>query len=108
MNRTAQPRLRIPIAMAVGGTTIALATIVGRGLSSAAVVEAVTIVAAMAYYSIGGRDTDGGALFGARADERQAGVGLRASALAGRATTVVALIGFVIQTARGESTGPSR
>jgi hypothetical protein len=69
-------------------------------------VEAVTIVAAMGYYAIGARDTDGGALFGSRADERQADVGLRASALAGRATTVVALVGFVIQTARGATTWP--
>jgi hypothetical protein len=106
MNRTTRPRLRVPIVMAAGGTTIALATILGSGLSRAAGVEAFTVVAAIGYYYLGGRDSDGGALIGAQADERQAGLGLRASALAGRATIVVALAGFVVQTARGQDTWP--
>jgi hypothetical protein len=106
MNPTAQPRLRVPIVMAAGGTMIALATLLGRGPSRAALVEAFTIVAAIGYHWLGGRDTDGGSLFGSRADERQEDIGLRASAFAGRATIVVALAGFVVQTARGQTTWP--
>jgi hypothetical protein len=106
MNPTAPPRFRVPIVMAAGGTAIALATMLGSGLSRAFVVEAFTVVAAIGYYRLGGRDTDGGSLFGSRADERQADIGLRASALAGRATIVVALTGFVVQTARGQAIWP--
>ena len=53
-----------------------------------------------------GRDSDSGALVGARADERQADIGLRATAFAGRVMTTFALAGFVIETARGEDAWP--
>ena len=75
MNPKTQPRLRVPMVMAAGGTMIALATLLGRGPSRAALVEAFTIVATIGYHWLGGRDTDGGSLFGSRADERQEDIG---------------------------------
>jgi hypothetical protein len=107
MTQTTDDRIRVPFVMAVGGTAIAAATFLGgRGLSGAALVEAFTVIATVGYYYLGGRDTDTGALVGARADERQADLGLRASAFAGQTMAAFALGGFVIQTARGASAWP--
>lgn len=71
MNQTKQNRLRVPIVMAAVGTAIAVATALGRGLAAAALGEAFTVAATLGYYYLGGRDSDTGALVGARADERQ-------------------------------------
>ncbi len=87
MKRTTHPRLLVPGVMAVGGSTIALATLVSSGWGAALAVEAFTIAATIGYYVVGGRDSDVGAMLGGRPDERQVGV--------------VALGGFVVATAVG-------
>ena len=56
--------------MAIGGTGIAVAVVIGRGWAAAAPVELVTIAAAIGYYVLGGRGGDLGAIIGHRADER--------------------------------------
>jgi hypothetical protein len=92
--------------MAVTGTAIGLATAISGGLAAGALVEVFVVVATVGYYRLGGHDTDAGAIFGTRTDERQAEIRLRASAFAGEATTVFALAAFVVQTARGASAWP--
>jgi hypothetical protein len=92
--------------MAVLGTAIALGSWIGHGWKAAIGVELVTLVAACGYFVLGGRDSDLGALFGARADERQASVGMRATALSGNAMAVVAVGGVVVGTAVGSSAWP--
>ena len=104
--RTRHARLRVPAVMAVGGSAIALASLVSSGWSAAIGVEVVTVAATFGYYVLGGRDSDVGAVFGARPDERQASIEMRATALAGNAMCVVAVVGFVIATARGTATWP--
>jgi hypothetical protein len=106
MTRTTHPRLLVPGVMAIGGSTIALATLVNSGWEAALSVEAFTIVATIGYYVLGGRDSDFGAIFGGRPDERQTSAGMKATALAGIVTTVVALGGFVVATAVGSTTWP--
>jgi hypothetical protein len=92
--------------MAVLGTAIAIGSLVGSGWSAALAVEAVTVVATIGYYVWGARESDFGALFGSRPDERQVSVGLRASALAGIVMSYLAVFGFVIETARGRDAWP--
>ncbi len=106
MTATTRQRLRVPLVMIGCGTVIALAAIPNSGLYGAFVIEAISVAAAFGYYVLGGRDSDSGALFGSRADERQATIALRAAALTGQVMTLAAIAGFVIQTARGASTWP--
>lgn len=103
---TAHRRLRVPGIMAIGGSAIALAALVRSGWEPALVVEAFTIAMSIGYSVLGGRDSDVGAILGERADERQTHVGMRATALAGMVTAVVALGGFVVATAVGSTVWP--
>jgi hypothetical protein len=106
MSGTKHPRLWVPAVMATGGSAIALASLASSGWGSALSVEAFMIVATIGYYVLGGRDSEFGAIFGSRPDERQASIGMRATALTGNAMVVVALVGFVISTALGTVTWP--
>jgi len=106
VKRTTHPRLLVPGVMAVGGSTIALATLVSSGWGAALAVEAFTIAATIGYYVVGGRDSDVGAMLGGRPDERQVGVETKAAAVAGIVTSVVALGGFVVATAVGSAVWP--
>jgi hypothetical protein len=106
MTTTKNSRLRVPAVMAIGGSAIALATLVNSGWEAALFVELFTIAATTGYYVLGGRDSDAGALFGSRPDERQMSVGMKATALAGNVMGIVALGGFVIATAMGAAIWP--
>ena len=104
--RTLDPRLRVPAVMALGGSAIALATLVGSGWAAALAVAAVTVGATVGYYVLGGHDSDLGAWFGSRPDERQSTLEVRAAAFAGIMMCAVALAGFVVATALGSATWP--
>jgi hypothetical protein len=104
--RTRDARLRVPTVMAIGGSAIALASIARSGWGAAIAVELVTIAATIGYYLLGGSESDVGAVFGARPDERQATIEMRATALVGNVMCLVAVIGFVIATALGSATWP--
>ena len=80
MNR--HPRLRAPAVMAIGGTVIAAAVVIGQGWAAAVPVEVVTIAAAIGYYVLGGRGSDLGAIVDRRTDERQESIRIAARALA--------------------------
>ena len=99
------PRLRRPAVTAIGGSAIAIAALISSGWRGA-VVEAVTVAAALGYYALGGRDTDFGAVMGSHTDERQSNIGMRARSLAACVMGAVAAVGFVIATARGSATWP--
>ena len=106
MIMTRHPRLRAPAVMAVGGSVIAAAVVIGQGWAAAAPVEAVTIAAAIGYYVLGGRGGDLGAIIGHRADERQESIRVRARSLAAQVAGLAALIGYVIELARGGAVWP--
>jgi hypothetical protein len=92
--------------MAIGGSAIALGTLIGAGWGSALGVEVFTALATVGYFVLGGRDSDFGAIFGSRPDERQTGIGVQASAMAGNAMAVVALGGVIIASAMGRLVWP--
>lgn len=99
-------RFRSPAVTWAGGTAIAAAATFANGWSAGALVETVTVVAAAGYYVLGGRDTDLGAIFGSRPDERQASAAMRASALAATAMAVVTLFGYAVAVALHAETWP--
>jgi hypothetical protein len=69
-------------------------------------VEVVTIAAAIGYYVLGGRGGDLAAIIGRRADERQESIRVRARSLAAQVAGLAALIGYVIELARGSAVWP--
>ena len=106
MMQTRNPRLVVPVFTAVLGTAIAIGAWVGAGWGAAVVVELGAVVGATGYFVLGGRDSDIGALFGSRADERQASIGVRATALVGNVLILVAIGGTVIAIAGGTAAWP--
>jgi hypothetical protein len=101
-----RPRLLVPAVMAGTGTALAIGTWIGNGWGAALGVELVTLIAACGYFVLGGRDSDIGALIASTPDERQASIGMRATALAGIVLGVVALGGVIVATATGTSVWP--
>ena len=105
MIMTMRPRLQVPATMAVLGTTIAIGSWIGSGWKSAVGIEIVTVVATVGYFILGGRDSDFGALFGSRPDERQISVSMRSTVLAANVLALLAIGGVVVSTAMGHSSG---
>jgi hypothetical protein len=103
---TRYPRLVAPAVTVVLGSAIALGAWIGTGWGPALGIELVTVIGACGYYLLGSRDSDVGALFGSRPDERQASIGMRAIALTGNVLILVAIGGVVIATATGISAWP--
>jgi len=83
MRRSIPPRLRKPALMVLSGILFAVAWLVRGGSLWWVSIPALIVAGARAvsYYRLGDRDTDEGALAGARADERQQLVGLRSRSL---------------------------
>jgi hypothetical protein len=106
MIMTRHPRLRAPAVMAIGGSVIAAAVLIGQGWAAAVPVEIVTIAAAIGYYLLGGRGGDLGAIIGHQADERQESIRVRARALAAQVAGRAALAGYLIELARGSTVWP--
>jgi hypothetical protein len=106
MIMTRHPRLRAPAVMAIGGSVIAAAVLIGQGWAAAVPVEIVTIAAAIGYYLLGGRGGDLGAIIGHQADERQESIRVRARALSAHVAGLAALAGYVIELARGSTVWP--
>jgi hypothetical protein len=100
MMRLSRGRLRTPVGMLIGGTGIATAVAVGQGWHNAIPVEVVTVLAAVGYFLLGGVDSDVGAIYGSRGDERQQMVRLRAQALAAQVTALAVVVGGMVAIAR--------
>ncbi len=92
--------------MVVGGSAIAIGSWIGQGLGAGLSVEIVTLVATFGYYVLGGRDSDLGALFGSRPDERQVSIDLRATAFTAHVLILVAVGGVVVSMAMGALVWP--
>lgn len=106
MIMTRHPRLRTPAVMAIGGSAIAAAALIAQGWAAAVPVEIVTVAGAIGYYVLGGSRNDLGAIIGHRTDERQASIRIRARALAAQVAGLAAVLGYVIQLARGGAVWP--
>jgi hypothetical protein len=92
--------------MIIGGIGFATATGEATGWVAAIPVAALAVVAAIGYYIWGGTDSDTGATFGGRADERQGQLRTRAQALVGVAGAAAALIGYMIAVAYKDPVWP--
>jgi hypothetical protein len=92
--------------MIIFGTGLTAAEDVSEGWKAAIPVAVIAVVAAIGYYIWGGRDSDVGAMIGARVDERQSLIRMRAQSLALVAGTVAALAGYPVAVARKDSVWP--
>jgi hypothetical protein len=99
MMRFIRPRLRVPVAVAVLGTAATAAVVVSQGWTTAIYVAIAWVVLAVGYYIWGGKDSDVGAVIGSRADERQASLEMKVTALQGKVMTAAAAVAFLIAVA---------
>lgn len=96
--RFLRPRLGTPMSVALIGTVVAAALAVGQGWTVGIVIEVVFVALAAGYWAWGGKDTDVGAVIGHRADERQASLEMKVTALQGKVMTGAAALAFLVAT----------
>ncbi len=96
-------RWQAPATVIIGGSIIALAVGIGHGWSKALIAEAIVLALGVGYFLLTGSNSDVGAIYGGRADERQHQVYLRASAAALRIMLGTAFICAVITVALNDS-----
>jgi hypothetical protein len=106
VNTFQRRRLRAPVFTAACGLALSIGVVVAAGWIAAAPVAAITAVSAIAYYWLGGTDTDVGALIGSRADERQSTVRLWVRAFAGASLLALGTIGAVVSAALHRAAWP--
>jgi hypothetical protein len=94
-----RPRLRVPVAVAILGTAATTAVVVSQGWTTGLYVEIAWVVLAVGYYVWGGKDSDVGAVIGSRADERQASLEMKVTALQGKVMAAAAVVAFLIAVA---------
>jgi len=91
-----RPRLRIPAQMVVLGAVLAVIFGTVQGLWGAVTILVSFLVLAAGYYVWGGKDTDVGAIIGSRADERQASLHIKVTALQGKVMTGAAAVTYLV------------
>lgn len=92
------PRLRAPALLAAAA---AVALVVGgatHGWASVADVLPIPLVAVVALFILGGRDSDRGAAVRRQLDERQAEQRLKVQALVGRVLSLAVAVGYIVAT----------
>jgi hypothetical protein len=99
-------RLRAPAIMIASGAGLTAAVGVAQGWGSAIPVAVIAVVAAVGYYVWGGRDSDMGAMFGSRVDERQSLLRIRAQSLGGLMSCIAALVGYMVAVALRDPVWP--
>jgi Predicted membrane protein (DUF2178) len=99
MKATNRSRILAPAIVVVGGSIIACAVGVGHGWGHALLAEIITLLLGTAYYLMTGSNSDIGAIYRRRADERQRLVFLKASVTALRVTLAAAFVCVVITVA---------
>jgi hypothetical protein len=92
-------RLRAPAMAIIIGTGSTAAIVAAQGWEAAIPVAVIAVVGAVCYYIWGGRDSDMGAMFGSRVDERQSLVRMRAQSLAAVAVGITAIVGTMVAAA---------
>lgn len=96
-------RLYAPGCTLIVGSEVAGAVAIGHTWGDALVAEIVTLVAATGYYLLTGTDTDIGAIYGQRSDERQMMVRMSASRLALIVALAAAFVCAVVSVALDDS-----
>jgi peptidoglycan/LPS O-acetylase OafA/YrhL len=103
MINTRNSRLCAPIAVVVIGSGIAGATAIGHTWVDALITETVTLALAFGYFLLTGSDSDIGAIYGRRSDERQTTVRLQAARFAFVVMIGAAFVCAVISIALNET-----
>jgi hypothetical protein len=106
MNSANHRRLVAPAIMIIFGAGLAAAASAAQSWGAAIPIAVIAVVAAAGYYVWGGRDSDMGAMFGARVDERQSLLRMRAQSLALLAGTIAALVGYMVAVALKDPVWP--
>jgi hypothetical protein len=101
MMKFIRPRLRMPVRIAALGAVAAAVFAAGPGpralgIAFAVITGGLALAYAIAAYVRAGEDSDLGAIYGSRADERQKLISLQARGLAGAVAMAAAFGGFVI------------
>lgn len=99
-------RLWTPAVAVAAGTAIAIAVGIHQSWWSALASELVALAWAVSLYVIGGRDTDIGAAVGAKGDERQELVKLRAARLCLAVVVAAIVVGCLIAAATKQAIWP--
>jgi peptidoglycan/LPS O-acetylase OafA/YrhL len=100
--RKRHPRLLAPLATLMAGTVVAAAVAIGHTWAGAIATEIVTLIVSGIYYLVTGSDSDIGAIYRQRTDERQRQVRLEAVRLAFSAMMIAAFVIAVIMVALGD------
>lgn len=103
MNRTRRSRLLAPAVVVVAGSMTAGTVAIGHSWGDALITEVVTLLIGIGYYLLTRSDSDVGAIYARRADERQREVLLRASRLALFVMIGAAFICVLITVALGDN-----
>jgi hypothetical protein len=106
MNRLERRRLYTPLLTWACGLVLTIAAAAAAGWEAALPVAVATAVPALAYWWVGGTDSDFGAMMSCRADERQSMARLWARAFAALALLVVAVAGTIVAIASNASVWP--
>lgn len=96
-------RAYAPLCTLVIGSIIAGAVAIGHTWADALIAEIVTVVVSLGYFILTGRDSDVGAIYGQRSDERQREVRAKASRVGFVAAVLAAYACAVIAVATNQS-----
>lgn len=96
-------RAYAPLGTLVIGTLVAGAVAIGHTWADAMIAEIVTVVVSIGYFFLTGRDSDVGAIYGQRSDERQRAVRANASRTGFVAAMLAAYACVIIAVALNQS-----
>ena len=96
------PRFLAPFATLVAGTIVAGAVAIGHTWAGAIATEVTTVIVSGIYYLVTGSDSDIGAIYRQRTDERQREVRLKAVKLAFTVMMITTFVIAVIMVALGD------
>ena len=103
MKRPKGSRVYAPLGTLLVGSMIAGAVAIGHTWGDALIAEIVTVIVSLVYFFVTGRDSDVGAIYGQRSDERQQQVRASASRLGFIAAVSAAYVCAAISVASNES-----
>lgn len=106
MKQRVPRRLRTLVIFAVGSVAVLVVGGATHGWSGVAYVLPIPIVVVVAFFVLGRRDTEAGALISRELDERQALERLEVQALVGRVLSIAVAIAYTIAWATGMTLWP--
>ncbi len=103
MKQLRYSRAFAPVCTLLIGTLIAGAVAIGHSWGDALIAEIVTVVVSLGYLVLTGRDSDAGAIYGQRSDERQREVRANASRVGFVAAMLAAYACLIVAVAMNQS-----